>query len=329
MKNYKSIVLALTSLSSMYSMQGFTSSFLNHLTTPNISPENTPWFTGPLLAPSAHTLPPKHVNVEPYVYFTTIQGAYNEKGDFVSAPHFYSLLEQTPIQIGINNFMDCQLIPQIFYQFTRGERSTQTGDLPISVAFQILNEQVGRRIPAIKLSFKAVIPFGKFENLNPTKLGTDGVGRGSWLPGIGLNLSRIYQLPNGHFFAPRISLNYRASEPVRVHGLNVYGGGPDTLGTVYPGNSFSCDFAFEYTLTKQFVFALDVLYEHNNKTRFSGNPGLFGQVHSPSSERFSIAPALEYNWNINVGLIAGLWVTVAGRNSTQFTSGVVALNIYI
>ncbi len=51
-------------------------------------------------------------------------------------------------------------------------------------------------------------------------------------------------------------------------------------------------------------------------------------MRSPTSAQFSIAPAIEYNWNANIGIIFGSWFTLAGKNSTQFTSGVFAFNYY-
>ena len=329
MPNFKTAFLVLSCLSTLYSTRGFSSSILSHLETPTITPGEEPWFTGPLLSPSAHTVPPHHGNVEPYLFFTTITGSYDANWGTTSTPNFYSLAQLTPVQVGLTHFMDCQITPQIFYQYTKGAHSTQFGDLPAAVSFQLLNEKAGSHIPAIKLSLRAAVPFGKFEHLNPSKLGTDGVGRGSWMPSVGVNFSRICQFPNSHFFAPRLALGYTVPGPVHISGLSVYGGALDTKGTVYPGNIFSCVLAFEYEITRHFTYAMDIYYQHTNKTRFSGNPGLLAQVASPSSEQFSLAPALEYNWNANIGLIAGVWFTVAGRNSAQFTSGVIALNIYI
>jgi hypothetical protein len=49
---------------------------------------------------------------------------------------------------------------------------------------------------------------------------------------------------------------------------------------------------------------------------------------APSNEQWSVAPAIEYNWSKNVGLIVGSWFSFAGRNSVRFISGVAALNIY-
>jgi hypothetical protein len=45
------------------------------------------WWTGPLLAPSANTLPRGHVLIEPYLYDVISQGFYIAQGTKVSTPH--------------------------------------------------------------------------------------------------------------------------------------------------------------------------------------------------------------------------------------------------
>jgi hypothetical protein len=79
--------------------------------------------------------------------------------------------------------------------------------------------------------------------------------------------------------------------------------------------------------------------QFNSKTRFRGNPGIDQSASADSnasllaatnereaSIQYSLAPAIEYNWSEKLGLIAGCWLTIAGKNSRKFTSGVIALN---
>ena len=44
---------------------------------------------------------------------------------------------------------------------------------------------------------------------------------------------------------------------------------------------------------------------------------------------WSLAPAIEYNFNSRVGIIAGAKLTVAGRNATAVVIPVAAMNIVI
>ncbi len=49
---------------------------------------------------------------------------------------------------------------------------------------------------------------------------------------------------------------------------------------------------------------------------------------APSSEQWSLAPAIEYDWSTHFGVISGVWFTVAGRNAPAFANWVTAANFY-
>lgn len=308
---------------------------LSNFLTPEITEETSPWFTGPLLAPSAHNIPLGNYDLEPYLFFTTITGSYNQNWHSKSSPdNFYSMNLVLPGWIGLTSQIDFTLQPQMFYQFTQGKRSTQFGDLAFGFDIQVLSEEVGTWWPAIKIGLKATAPTGKYKNLNPDKLGTDAVGSGNWNPAATLVFGRLFHIYDNHFLAPRLGFSYTVPTPTHVSNLNSYGGTSGTKGTAYPGNSFYTDFGVEYNMSRNWVFAMDFYYQHNNKNRFSGNPGMTSLgdaavVTRPSAESFSLAPALEYNWSANIGLIGGVWFTVGGRNTSRFVSGVLAFNVYI
>ena len=127
-------------------------------------------------------------------------------------------------------------------------------------------------------------------------------------------------------------MQYTIPNSVHVKGYNLYGGGHHTRGTIYPGQSLVVLFGFEISLTQRWAIANDIQYLHVNKTHFKGRKGKTNGVKNvvgfPSSEQFSLAPAIEYDFSAYVGVIAGVWFSVAGRNALDFASGVVAVNIY-
>ncbi len=332
--HFKKILFSL--LSAPYLLQmAAADDVLTHFFTREPPEQISPWFTGPLLAPSVHTIPMGHVNIEPYLFFWTFTGDYNNHWRSQSADHnFYSLQLELPIWVGITPWLDFTVTPQVFYQFTQDEQSTEFADLPFGIDIQLLNESNTGWQPAIKLAFKAVVPTGKYRNLNPRKLGTDAAGGGNWVPTAVLSFGRILPVGDKNFVSPRLAFSYAVPTPLHVHNSNVYGGTSGTKGTVYPGNIFSFDFGLEYNLTQNWVLANDFYYQHNNKNRFSGNtgflePGVPAVMTRPSSDQFSLAPAIEYNWSNNVGMIGGVWFTFAGRNAARFVTGTIAINIYI
>ena len=305
--------------------EGFTASEISHLETFPLSP----WFTGPLLTPASVTVPKGHFNIEPFTFFHVTTGEYDTKWRSQSVNNFYTVTEIIPLQAGFTHFMDGQIAPSVSHRFTKGEQTTRLDDLPFNVGFQLFPRRSGSLAPAVRLTLGASIPIGKYHKLDPDLFSTDSSGNGSWKPAINLVFGNIYQLSSKSCLSARFSLGYQAQTPVKVKGVNAFGGTSTTKGTAYPGGLFTAVLGSEYTITKKLVFATDVLYQYRNKSRFSGNPGAPGAMDNPISQNLSIAPALEYNFTVNVGMITGIWFSLCGRNSDDFTSGVIAINIFI
>ncbi|MBS0649413.1 MAG: hypothetical protein JSS10_09365 [Verrucomicrobia bacterium] len=296
-----------------------------------------PWFTGPLLTPSGHVIPFGHQNYEPYLYWFDLMGEYDNHWHFNSTPHFKTFESQTAWQFGIFPKAELDFISQFVYNNCKGKHFWRVADQPIAMAFQLLMDEPGGWYPAIKVRVGAVIPLGKYDRLNPKQFETDSAGLGNWAPSLGLTSIRTFHFGRDHFLAWRMNVNYTFTVPIPVHGLSLYGGAPSsqgvkgTRGTVYPGNILVIQQGFEYSFTLNWAVALDLMYQHNNRNRFSGHSPPGTKPVLPSAELFSIAPAVEYNFNENIGMIFGPWVTVAGRNDSntdQFLAWVFAINVY-
>lgn len=289
-----------------------------------------PWFTGPLLAPSAVNVSPGHYVLEPYLFYFVNNGVYDEHWRAHSTPHFYSTQAQLLTVIGLTKSVELRLAPQAFYNTSQGAHYTNVGDFPVGFGFQLVRADVSDPWPSAKLILRASIPIGKYQHLNPDKNKTDAIGSGSWEPTVTLAFSKLFHTAPTHYLSSRLVFTYLLGTGVHVRGFNSYGGASDTRGTVHRGGVFSVDWSVEYNFSRHWAFACDLLYTHNNKNRFSGNPGGQNAVNfAPSKEQFSLAPALEYNWTDNVGVIAGPWFTFLGRNNGRFIAGVIAVNIYI
>lgn len=328
MTSYRKQLSILLQLSFLWTVNSYSVEVSTHELPPTKPGAPQPWFTGPIFAPTSRTVPVGHVAVEPYLFSVVTCGHYNNHWHTESIPNFYSNALELLIQTGITPWMDFRATPQAFYNIHEGAKSFEFGDLQMGIGFQLLKEVQNTWIPNIKLAFRGNIPFGKYQHLNPHKNGTDGVGDGSWDPAILLIFGKIIHTSGIHFLSPRLEIKYTVPTPVHVKDLNVYGGGKGTRGWAYPGNLLYIDFAWEYSLSQSWALALDTIYIHENKTRFSGKTPLLAPVGHPSLEQFSLAPAIEYNFNVNIGLIAGAWFTIFGRNTAQFASGVIALSIY-
>lgn len=291
-----------------------------------------PWLTGPLIIPAGTVVPKGQIEIQTYLYMTATNALYdNYWQPHALAHNFYSLLGQVIVFFGITEWMDFQLTPQSFYNFTKGQSSVHFGDLPAGFDFQLYPATTKSWVPGVKFTLREIFPTGKYQKLNPHKKGTDVSGAGSFATNVGLEFYKVYHLYKHHFLSAALYLGYIYSAPVHVKGFNAYGGGHHTRGKVYPGNNYQTILSFEFTLNQNWVLALDNVYVHMDKNRFKGHAGLLdggvaASVKNPSSEQFSFAPAIEYNFSNTLGIIAGAWVTGWGRNAIQFRSGVISLD---
>jgi hypothetical protein len=287
-----------------------------------------PWYAGPLLTGSAHTLAPGLFNVQPYLFFTQNYAEYDEHGHSHSISNLNQVNPQLPFEFGITKWMDSVITVQGLGNYKNGHSAWNIGDTSVSLRFALLHE--GPYNPALLFSVKESFPTGKYQRLNPHRQGVDGIGSGSFATTFTFNMSKVVWWVSDHPMNVRLSLNYTVPAPVHVHGYNVYGGGSGTRGKAYPGSGFQGDIGYEYSFTQRWVAALDIVYTYNRKTRFSGHKGVDSSgapasVGGPFNDQLSLAPALEYNPNANVGIIAGTWFTVWGRNAFNFVSEIISV----
>jgi hypothetical protein len=293
---------------------------------PDATHTNQPWFTGPLLTPSARAVSIGHVNLEPYLFWTIINGRYDHNWSVLPAHKFYQVNPLLIYKIGILEGVDFGGNIQGFYNRTEGESSWAFADLPVGFEIQLVGEHKDSWIPFVKLTLQEVFPTGKYQKLHPHKLGTDIGGQGAFATNIAITMSKLFTFPQNHFM--NVRGNFSLTLPCRTHvkGLNTYGGDSETHGHVDPGTSFVFQAAAEYNLTQRWALALDLQAVFAGRSHFKGHTDT--PVGTPSSIQLSAAPAIEYNWSENMGVIAGSWFTFAGRNSARFVSFAIAYNFY-
>lgn len=296
--------------------------------------EEEVWYTGTLLSPFGYTIPPGFINVEPTLFVTQNFGAYDEEWHAHATSKFLTAHPLLSLIVGMTKNIDFQITPEAFYNRSRGKASLHFGDLSAGFDFQLFSEKKGKWWPAIKFILTETFPTGKYQHLDPHKNETDSTGGGSYVTTAGLVFSRAFHFSNYRFLHLYLTFEYLIPSNVHVKGFNTYGGAFGTRGTVHPGNIFETILSMELGLARNWVFALDIQNIYGNKITFSGRRGAFkdgspAKVGGPSFDQLSLAPAIEYNWSQNFGLIAGAWFTVAGRNTNQFAGGAIALNWYL
>lgn len=293
-----------------------------------------PWFTGPLLAAAGHTLPRGHTNLEVYGLDIMSTGNYNESGHTVRSPLFRTRVANPILGHGFTDWMDAQFSLPYSISRTQGIHSSGLGDVAAGLGFQLLEQKKSTWKPDLRFTIQETIPTGRFDRLNPAALGTDSNGLGSYQTQFALNFQHLTELFKTHYLRTRLSLSRVYSSSVTIEGRSSYGGSISTRGTIAPGLENDAVLALEYTLTQNWVAVMEGYVSQGRSTRFNSNFGI-GNLGSPEDNIGSgsyfeeaLTPAIEYNFNSNIGLIGGVWFPVKGTNTSYYTTYVLALNAY-
>lgn len=283
-----------------------------------------PWYTGPLITGSANNAPPGKMVVQAYLFFLWQYAQFNKHRESRDVPDVYTLNPLMVLQRGLTCWLDLTFTPQAFLRWRQDKFAEEWGDLGATFGFQIVKET--REVPSIRLTLGETFPTGKFQHLSPRKAGIDATGAGAFSTTVGLNMGKVFWSNLLHPTAIRLATNFNFPDHrVDVHGFNAYGGGFGTDGRICPPKTFNIDLGIEYSITQKWVLATDFAYTYSTRVRFHGKPGVnaAGDPASnggPSSDNFSIAPAIEYNFSDSSGFIGGIWFPVTGRNSANFLS---------
>lgn len=288
------------------------------------------WWTGPMLAASAASLPQGHFLLEPYLFEVRSTGRIDASGSHHSVPADHDFGSLTYMLYGATDRLTLGMIPRFFYdQPAAGPNSSGigVGDLTLQAGYGLTRYTDGSRIPSIALVVDETLPTGRYDRL--ARL-SDGAGAGSYATGLSLYSQDYFWMPDGRILRTRLDLTYTLSSSVGVQDQSVYGTPYGFRGHAYPGDGYTVDAAGEYSLTRSWVLALDVVYQYNASTQvrpsLPGSPGTL-QADSGSSYSLGFAPAIEYNWSARAGVLLGVRVISIGRNTTTSVTPAIAINL--
>jgi hypothetical protein len=284
---------------------------------------NDAWWTGPMLAASAATLPRGHILIEPYLYD-------------VIGTHSNGFGSLTYALYGLTDKLTVGAIPTGgFNKISDGPSSSniQPGDLPLQAQYRLTQFHPSSWVPTTALNIQESFPTGKYDRLGNRP--SNGFGSGVHMTTVGLYSQTYFWLPNRRILRMRFDTTEAFSSNVNVEGVSVYGTAAGFRGHAKPGNSFLADPSWEYSLTQRWVLALDTTYRHNWNTRVTGyNVSTPNSLQTPSSVRmdsgssevFAFAPAVEYSWKPSIGVLLGLRVIPASHNTDASITPAVAIN---
>ncbi|MBO9560551.1 MAG: transporter [Caulobacter sp.] len=286
------------------------------------------WWTGPILASGASPLPKGHALIEPYLYDAKPYGAIDGDGHRRDVPDADTYGSLTYLLYGVTDTFTAGVIPRFGYAKTGAGSSSgvQLGDFTVQGQYRLTQWKEARRTPTISVLLQETLPTGRYDRLDDRP--HDGFGSGAYATTLGVNSQTYFWTPNGRILRTRLNVAYTVSGHADVEGQSIYGTPAGFDGQARPGDSFNVDLAFEYSITRRWVAALDLAYQRDASTTVTGvdAAGAAYERRSPVSQALILAPAVEYNFSPAVGVILGARIIPAGRNVTASVTPVIAVN---
>lgn len=288
------------------------------------------WFTGSLYAVSPALSQAGALAIEPYAITSFNTGSYDAEGH-----HHWERrgtdaeVLLTVLKYGLTDHLTIATTPSLAHSWNTAQGSAGTGfaDLPIELEYRLRDGVIATGAPSITASIGLRLPTGRFDRLQNSQIGH---GSGAWTLKAGVLVQSLFNTPGDH--AMRIRLYGSVAIPlarVSVHDASVYDTASGFAGHALPGAAAELGMSVGYGLTQRWVLALDLLYCKSAGTALDGTRSDGGRVQTraPSSSSFAIAPAIEYSWSANAGIIAGVAFSAAGRNSASFIAPQIAVSL--
>ena len=227
------------------------------------------WWTGPMLAPSGATLPAGHWLIEPYLFDVMADGHFDQQGDHHAGPHEHDLGSLTYVLYGLTDRLTVGMIPRFAYNEPAGAPNSSApgvGDFTLQAGYGLTQYHDGHYVPAIALVVQETLPTGRYERLARPAMASAAAAtrpRSTCFPrtisGCRTGASCVRASTSPTPSHPRSACTTRAST-ARPFGFR---------GDARPGDGFTADLAGEYSVTRNWVLALDVVYQHNASTRIT------------------------------------------------------------
>jgi hypothetical protein len=268
-------------------------------------------WTGPMLASNAETLPKGHFYTEPYFYDVIVGGDHHP-----GSSGFY--------QYGLRDSLTVGLQPSFATATNSLGHGMAIGDFKLLSQLRLTHFTPEHRVPTIAIVVNEVLPTGKADRLRATQ---EGHGSGSFGTEIGFNVQHYFLLKNGRLLRARINVLKSLPYGTDIVGRSVYGTEAGFRGHVKPGSKTTLIGAVEFSLTREWVLALDIIHESTRKARLHGRDanGALVERTFPSTRNIGFAPAIEYNWSDRAGALFGVWITPKGHNTPSSITPAIAI----
>jgi hypothetical protein len=268
---------------------------------------------GPIITDTAIPIEKGKFAVQPTFGLSLVTDIFDKDWRRVSAGgDFQSFNMSWKFTYGLINNLEVYLVIPYIHNWASnvdepgpgGERSAQfggLGDISFTLKYRLLQET--ETLPTISAIFTPSFPTGHFRHLNPSRLGVDAIGSGSYIFTTGFNMSKYLKpfILYGNFWYS-METAYTGDE-----------------GRVYPRDFVTVNLAAEYPFTKKWVGLLEL-------TSYWDGGRLFGQkANTPPGALVSILPGLEFMATDKFSLAFGVNVDLAGKNTNANVTPVLSM----
>lgn len=263
--------------------------------------EDPPATFGPIVTDTAVPIERGKFAVQPTFGYTAVTDVFSRNWNRRSAGgDFQSFSMDWKLTYGLYENLEVFVVIPYVHNWVSGvdspgaDASTDAGGLGninLTLKYRLIEENECR--PAVTALFATDFPTGKFDSLNPRKLGADVTGSGSYVFTTGFNVSK-YVKP----FILYANIWY--SMPTSY---------TDDDGHQYPGDFVTLNLAAEYPITQKWIALLEL-------TSSMSGGRLFGpDTNGPQQALISLVPGIEYMATEEFALAFGVSVDLVGRNT--------------
>jgi len=293
-------------------------------------------FMGPLITPNPAGLPQGRWFLEPYLVRVDSNAHYDADGERQrSAQDSGAWAVVMPVMYGFSD----RLMGQVNLSASRAESGTghsggfRAGDTTARLQYLLQAPSADGTRPAVSLAVSQRLSTGSHDRItgNPLDAQGDGVQRTT----VALGVQQVVWMPNGRPLRWRGQL-MAGPAPARtaLSGASIYGTEAGFQGHIARGSVLGLSVAGEYSFNDRWVGVMELAASRETGQRLIGfmptadGGGRRIDEQRPASRSLSVAPAVEYHFSPSLGLIAGVEITLAGRNTGRVISPQVALGVF-
>ncbi|SFW26584.1 transporter [Luteibacter sp. UNCMF366Tsu5.1] len=288
-------------------------------------------FTGPLVTPAVNSMPEGMVNIEPYLIHTNTRGRYDNAGH---RREEHSMVRQWQLAVPMSYALSDTHVVQLTLTSSRtsggGLHSDgmRTGDTTVRLQQRLRGPDADGGGLILAVAAAQRLPTGRYHQLDRNPL--NGTGSGAMRTTFSLGAQQLHWLDDAHALRWRAQLAWSPTPGhIRLRDSSVYGTDAGFRGRARLDQAWNASVAAEYTLNPRWVLVGEAIWNRAGAIDLVGTSAEGSHVarRLKPNQDFSLAPAVEYHFTPNTGLIAGVQFTVAGRNTSDYVAPQVALNM--